>query len=48
MIFLFWFSILLFFLKLVGAEGISWGGVVIPFISSLILFLLSVKQERDV
>ena len=46
MIFLFWFSILLFVLKLVGAESISWGGVLVPFIASLILFLMKVIQEK--
>ena len=46
MIFLFWFSIFMFILKLVGAESISWGGVIVPFIASLILFLMTVKQEN--
>lgn len=46
MIFLFWFSMLLFILKITGAESISWAGVLVPFIASLILFLMKVIQEK--
>ena len=46
MIFLFWFSMLLFILKTTGAESISWAGVLVPFIASLILFLMKVIQEK--